>query len=1853
MSRSGSHNPGYTYSPQPIPNFLPESTRMMINSGPGMIRQTSNKRQLQNQSWHFPAKVHGSPQISRYQQSQQQSSDQYYNQNTENSGHLDSHVKLMSSRVGTSVLKRSSISGDRVKRSTRPTKMQDDYDNIGNDNDEIDFESGSDSADFINQKRMQRSVSTPPRSFYTKTTATVGTVAAALRNQAGSKDRKHRSRTADEVYEMTVNAYQADLAEEIGEERRRNASTSRNNSDNNNQNVNYGNTSARNRAVIPEPRLSSSSMSLARSGFQTRVGSLVRFSGEDEIAYEIMHTQSDASSGGTGSRGNSLQRQNNKYDKDENVIEEEDENLTILEPVKDQESPPAEVPTFALQNFESRSKSVDTRVRSAAVTQHDILKARRKEIEKELAIPPLILAARSVSVDTRTTSAAARLLQSPLSSPVVQKKKFKNESLYSIPSFNSAVHKKDASVQGKKAKKPALNSNSLNSDSKAYLLPTLFGSKNLPTVREANNSEENDSNSSDQSHQAVVTSPAIRNTTIVGAVLVSSPPPAAVPNQEYHQFLRKVSQYLPHSPQPPQPPPSSLSSPLQARYDDIKPQYSVDETIVDTSWLEYAANLSVSEHVECLSTDTLALLQEMRSAKNEAAAELVGATAFGLGYYDDFGRPTKQGTADVMTAFLGKSSAVSVVEQQFKGDDGLVQKKNEETTLVSDDDGNGDEMDDSDLSASVARLKKSRLHQISAAIGTEKSPTNSNSTSSPSSNPALKKVFNNMMAPAAKPSLSSSALPFLVSPVVSVTIDGGGGESPISPSFSSFAFPPPRSMSRTYSKQPARDVNSNNNSIQLLQSRSNDVGNSDYFPAMAVSPSLKNTSTRMCLTMASLRESLIESLQSSPGYVNATIANEQQQQKVDSEKVQNTKMEIVETLQKVNPVVKGTVVMSTIDVIAPVADEGGDGGFGRAVTEFESFQQRSGEKRKKFFYGGGEKEMTAPTEASTAPAPTENTDGGAQFNETVSADTTVNINGVSSSSSGLSALDLLAQHAHELSTLESSAVNNTKLAAIKHTKKQRPVPVFSRAGRAIEPDTRPSQVGPTLRGHLTAHSSKPSATAASAFPTPRNSTESSVDNNGSIIPPTQATKTGTKQSLTFLKDVPKSPKKSHHEMSATRLRTRLLAMQEQRAQRYRRAPPVICSSCGASCGRSTNIVTSTAESETLPTTKNEPSQTQDAATTATTVPVTRWHCIRNVGLDICSGCFDDGRFPSNFLSCDFVKLGLGAAPEEIVLRVLSKSATIAAGQHVSLETLMSEETDGKDDADLRDLYTFLKNETNDFNDGVGSNGGIKGGVGTLSSLLPWTHEETFLLLEGVEHFDEDWGKIAFHVGTRGNDECVERFLAVPIEEPYLTEAHATPAVLAFRRVADKLKSEDNARIGGSRDGGAGVSASVWPVSVFEKLPCTPVEDPVMALAALLASAVDENIARAVADAAIRAATVIHANPNERGRSGSVGNIYHAKKDPPILLASSTKSPKSNSVNVNLDVLAAELHLKKFGLILDRYEEKVSRMEHERCQADADRRINMSDAVVHRKEVREMRKKQKVDLQEAGGNYGNSDEKIQFGGIEVESELDEKSEQNEEEEADAQSLLDEGTQEESALEDVSREEEEDNVSDNDEQDGNSRDEADLLGSVALASCDIVQSITNLIGNEIATTNVTACNVVGTISQFVYNAVTFWTFSISLYCYISIIFKPKIADDSLKWLHVYSWTMSLLFTIMMFICEKILARGNILGDATYECWIGSNYSDLRVYLFYFPMWIHFFALGIMYTHMFIRVSSVQREAAKNCVYSNEIPEIVGIFSSSAEQSLESEDGANLHENYTLNKNKNKLNNVAEIGTVKNSR
>ncbi len=49
----------------------------------------------------------------------------------------------------------------------------------------------------------------------------------------------------------------------------------------------------------------------------------------------------------------------------------------------------------------------------------------------------------------------------------------------------------------------------------------------------------------------------------------------------------------------------------------------------------------------------------------------------------------------------------------------------------------------------------------------------------------------------------------------------------------------------------------------------------------------------------------------------------------------------------------------------------------------------------------------------------------------------------------------------------------------------------------------------------------------------------------------------------------------------------------------------------------------------------------------------------------------------------------------------------------------------------------------------------------------WTEEETLLLLEGLEEFDDDWNRVADHVQTKTREQCVMKFLQLEIEDKYI------------------------------------------------------------------------------------------------------------------------------------------------------------------------------------------------------------------------------------------------------------------------------------------------------------------------------------------------------------------------------------------------------------------------------------------------------------------------------------------------------
>ncbi|KAH9939552.1 Smarcc1 protein [Amylocystis lapponica] len=116
----------------------------------------------------------------------------------------------------------------------------------------------------------------------------------------------------------------------------------------------------------------------------------------------------------------------------------------------------------------------------------------------------------------------------------------------------------------------------------------------------------------------------------------------------------------------------------------------------------------------------------------------------------------------------------------------------------------------------------------------------------------------------------------------------------------------------------------------------------------------------------------------------------------------------------------------------------------------------------------------------------------------------------------------------------------------------------------------------------------------------------------------------------------------------------------------------------------------------------------------------RYHSLKTKNFELCPPCYLDGRFPSSMFSGDFVKL-THATPN-----------------------------------------------------------GVHHGTGTAAD-DDWSDQEVLLLLEGVEMYDDDWSAIEEHVGSRSAQQCIRKFLQLPIEDPYVA-AEGDMGPLRYARV---------------------------------------------------------------------------------------------------------------------------------------------------------------------------------------------------------------------------------------------------------------------------------------------------------------------------------------------------------------------------------------------------------------------------------------------------------------------------------------
>ncbi|SPO28043.1 related to swi/snf-related matrix-associated actin-dependent regulator of chromatin, subfamily c, member 1 [Ustilago trichophora] len=182
----------------------------------------------------------------------------------------------------------------------------------------------------------------------------------------------------------------------------------------------------------------------------------------------------------------------------------------------------------------------------------------------------------------------------------------------------------------------------------------------------------------------------------------------------------------------------------------------------------------------------------------------------------------------------------------------------------------------------------------------------------------------------------------------------------------------------------------------------------------------------------------------------------------------------------------------------------------------------------------------------------------------------------------------------------------------------------------------------------------------------------------------------------------------------------------------------------------------------------------------------RYHSIKAKNYSLCPSCYLEGRFPSSMYSGDFVRM---------------------------------------EDSALKQT------------------GGVTGGASGAQD--DWTDAETLRLLEGLEMFDDDWSAVANHVGTRSREQCITKFIQLPIEDNFLdgaSQADLGPLQYARRDQVDKLGK---------------------PI-----VPFAQADNPVMSVVAFLASAVNPAVAAAAAQSALGELTDnLRKRQKEAGESG--------------------------------------------------------------------------------------------------------------------------------------------------------------------------------------------------------------------------------------------------------------------------------------------------------------------------------------------------------------------------------------------------
>ncbi|KAL8141230.1 hypothetical protein V2J09_007251, partial [Rumex salicifolius] len=129
----------------------------------------------------------------------------------------------------------------------------------------------------------------------------------------------------------------------------------------------------------------------------------------------------------------------------------------------------------------------------------------------------------------------------------------------------------------------------------------------------------------------------------------------------------------------------------------------------------------------------------------------------------------------------------------------------------------------------------------------------------------------------------------------------------------------------------------------------------------------------------------------------------------------------------------------------------------------------------------------------------------------------------------------------------------------------------------------------------------------------------------------------------------------------------------------------------------------------------------------------------------------------------------------------------------------------------------------------------------------WSDQETLLLLEAVELYNDNWSDIAEHVGSKSKAQCIVHFLRMPVEDGLLSNLD-----VPTNAEMPKFTNEDVSEVAHLNTNGNSSGSHIQDSHLDNRLPFANSGNPVMALVAFLASSVGPRVAAACAHASLAA-----------------------------------------------------------------------------------------------------------------------------------------------------------------------------------------------------------------------------------------------------------------------------------------------------------------------------------------------------------------------------------------------------------------